>query len=125
MILLDSSVLIELFRKKDKKKTLFYRLSRSRNDMCISVITYYEIGIGNSPTHTEYWNRLCENLTIIPLDRQCADDAVSIYTDLRKRNKMIDLADLLIGATALSKDIPLATLNLKHFERIKGLDIYK
>ena len=25
MILLDSSILIELFRKKEKKKTLFYR----------------------------------------------------------------------------------------------------
>jgi len=29
MILLDSSVLIELFRKKDKKKSLFY--SRIKN----------------------------------------------------------------------------------------------
>ncbi len=26
MILLDSSILIELFRKKDKEKTLFYSL---------------------------------------------------------------------------------------------------
>ncbi len=29
----------------------------------------------------------------------------------------------LIGATALSHEIPLATLNTKHFERIKGLEI--
>jgi tRNA(fMet)-specific endonuclease VapC len=36
---------------------------------------------------------------------------------------MIDLADILIGATALTHDIPLATLNTKHFERIKGLEI--
>lgn len=36
---------------------------------------------------------------------------------------MIDLADILIGATALTHDIPLATLNIKHFERIKGLEI--
>jgi predicted nucleic acid-binding protein len=36
---------------------------------------------------------------------------------------MIDLADILIGATALTHDIPLATLNRKHFERIKGLEI--
>jgi predicted nucleic acid-binding protein len=29
MILLDSSILIELFRKKDKERTLFYRLAKS------------------------------------------------------------------------------------------------
>ena len=36
---------------------------------------------------------------------------------------MIDLADILIAATSLSNDIPIATLNLKHFGRIKGLEI--
>jgi len=29
----------------------------------------------------------------------------------------------LIGATALAHYIPMATLNTKHFERIKGLEI--
>jgi len=38
---------------------------------------------------------------------------------------MIDLADILIGATALAYNIPIATLNTKHFDRIKGLDIVK
>jgi len=47
MILLDSSILIELFRKKDKEKTIFYSLSQSYSDLCISSITYYEIGVGN------------------------------------------------------------------------------
>ena len=30
MILLDSSILIEVFRKKDKEKTLFYTLSQDQ-----------------------------------------------------------------------------------------------
>jgi tRNA(fMet)-specific endonuclease VapC len=34
---------------------------------------------------------------------------------------LIDLADLLIGATAKYHNIPLATLNKKHFQRIDGL----
>jgi predicted nucleic acid-binding protein len=38
MILLDSSILIELFRKKDKKKTLFYNLSQSDKDLSISTL---------------------------------------------------------------------------------------
>jgi predicted nucleic acid-binding protein len=54
MILLDSSILIELFRKKNKEKTLFYRLSKTEVNFCISSITNYEIGIGNRKTHTVY-----------------------------------------------------------------------
>lgn len=54
MILLDSSILIELFRKKDKKKTTFYRLSEEYNELFISSITYYEIGVGNRKSHYDY-----------------------------------------------------------------------
>ena len=69
MILLDSSILIELFRKKDKEKTLFYSLSQSYSDLCISSITHYEIGIGNRQSHADYWESLSDNLSVIPFDK--------------------------------------------------------
>ena len=125
MILLDSSILIELFRKKDKEKTLFYSLSKTYKILCISSITSYEIGIGNRESHFDYWEKLSENLRILPFDKECSDNAITIYLDLLKANKMIDLADILIGATALTHYIPIATLNDKHFNRIKGLEIIK
>lgn len=124
-VLLDSSVLIELFRKKYKEKTLFYTLSLTYDDLCISSITYYEIGIGNRKSHFDYWELLSENLNVIPLDKDCSKSAIKIYLDLLKMNKMIDLADILIGATAITNNIPIATLNVKHFERIKALEILK
>jgi len=51
MILLDSSILIKLFRKKDKKKTFFFNLSQPDKKLSVSTITYYEIGIGNRKLH--------------------------------------------------------------------------
>jgi predicted nucleic acid-binding protein len=125
MILLDSSILIELFRKQDKTKTLFYKLSQTSEEICISAITHYEIEIGNRKSHSEYWDLLCENLRILPFDKACSNSAVTIYLELLKANKMIDLADILIGATAVTYSIPIATLNVKHFDRIKGLEIMK
>lgn len=38
---------------------------------------------------------------------------------------MIDLADILIGATAVTYNIPIATTNVKHFDRIQGLEVVK
>ena len=125
MILLDSSILIDLFRKKDKEKTQFYLLSQSYSDLCISSITHYEIGVGNRNSHSEYWESLSDNLTVLPFDKSCSNSAVAIYLDLLKANKMIDLADILIAATSISNEIPIATLNLNHFERISDLEIIK
>ena len=125
MILLDSSVLIELFRKKDKEKTLFYSLTKTNKVFYISSITYYEIGIGNRKAHFDFWEKLCENLHILSFDIECSDTAIAIYHNLKKDNKIIDLADILIGATALTHNMPIATLNDKHFSRITGLDIIK
>jgi len=68
---------------------------------------------------------LCENIRVIPFDKACSNSAITIYTELLKANKIIDLADILIGATAVTYAIPIATLNMKHFERIKGLEIIK
>jgi tRNA(fMet)-specific endonuclease VapC len=123
MILLDSLVLIELFRKKNKQETLFYSISKSTENLCISAISYYEIGIGNRKTHLDFWHSLTQELTILPFDQACADVAVSIYLELLRKNKMIDIADLLIGATAVAHALPIASLNIKHFERINGLEV--
>lgn len=92
MISLDSSVLVELFRKKDKEKTLFHKLTKLGSDLCISSISYYEIGIGNRKSHFEYWEKLTEQLTVLPFDKACSIMAIEIYLDLLPKNKLIDLA---------------------------------
>jgi len=48
MILLDTSVLVEHFRKKDKTSTQFYQLSEQSDDFAISTITHYEILSGSN-----------------------------------------------------------------------------
>jgi predicted nucleic acid-binding protein len=68
-------------------------------------------------------NKLCKNLGIIDFNLPCAEKASEIYRELKIRNKMIEFRDILIGATALMHGIPIATLNIKHFERIAGIQI--
>jgi len=42
---------------------------------------------------------------------------------LKSKNKLIELSDLLIGATAKAYNLKVATLNVKHFENIDGIDL--
>ena len=64
---------------------------------------------------------------MIPLDNEVLREASSIWRELRESGKLIDDRDLLIGATAIAKDLPLWTKNEKHFSRLKkrGLVLWR
>lgn len=88
MILLDSSVLIDFFRKKDKEKTFFFELTKNYKDMSISSISFYEVGIGNRKSHFDYWNELTEYLTVLSSDKACSQSAIEIYQNLLKKKSV-------------------------------------
>ena len=123
MILLDTSILIDYFRKSKKENTIFQKISLAYNDIYISQITYFEILRGSNSTQSEFWLDIFENLILIDFDKNCAEKAVKIYKELKLSNQLIDTADLLIGATAMAFNLSLATCNTKDFKRIKRLDI--
>jgi predicted nucleic acid-binding protein len=125
MILLDTSVLIEMFRVKDKKTTFFYRLANENNDFAISIITHYEILRGSNSIQDSFWTDLLKEISIIPFDLRSSNEAIGVYKLLKMQNSMIDLADLLIAATALAYNLNLATLNFKDFGKIPNLNILK
>ncbi|TDE12778.1 hypothetical protein E0F88_20745 [Dyadobacter psychrotolerans] len=49
--------------------------------------------------------------------------AVEINNRLKRDRRQIGIADLFIAATAIAHDLPIATLNTKHFNRIGELQI--
>ncbi len=96
LILLDTSILIDYFRKKNKKNSIFYQLvAAKRYVFAVSVITEYEIYVG----------------------------ATEDQKELKRNNKMIAIPDLLIGATAKNRGLRIATKNVEHFKRIADLQI--
>jgi tRNA(fMet)-specific endonuclease VapC len=42
---------------------------------------------------------------------------------LRSTGLMIELSDIFIAATALANNLPVKTLNTRHFERVEGLSL--
>jgi len=123
MILIDTSVLLEYFRKQKKKETLLFQLFERGDELFISTITRYEIMIGNSPKQEVFWEDVLKPLNVLVFGEEEADRTALIYKELKKKNKRIDFADMAIGATALVNEMPLATLNIKHFRRINELKI--
>jgi tRNA(fMet)-specific endonuclease VapC len=79
------------------------------------------LGASAKEDHQEFIENLFKDLTILPFDSRCAKEAKSIYCDLRSKNKLIELADILIASTAMANDLSLITMNSKHFGRIESL----
>jgi len=123
MILLDTSVLIEMFRAKSKSGTFFYQLAKENNDFSISMITHFEIFRGSHGFQDVFWTNLFQHIKVIPFDIVSSNEAIKIYKQLKTQNKMIDLADMLIAATAIAHNFDLATINMKHFKKIPNLHI--
>ncbi len=123
IILIDTSILIDYYRKTDKNNSVWLKLVRDDYSFAISVITKYEIYAGAIPSQVSFWDSILHAVSIIPLDELSIDTAVIINGILKKKRKQIDLADLLIAATAIANDFPLATLNKKHFTRIEELKV--
>lgn len=93
----------------------------------ISEITLAELkfGVANSATPERNNQTLINFLSgvqILPIF-----DALDIFATekarLKKEGRPVDDFDLLIGASAIANDLTLVTNNIKHFERLKGIQL--
>ena len=123
IVLVDTSILIDYYRKTDKEKSVWISLVRQGYSFAVSAVTKYEIYAGATPNQLTFWSNVFEAIAVMPFDDLSVETAVSINSDLKRKRKQIDLADLFIAATAITNDLPLVTLNRKHFDRIGTLKL--
>lgn len=117
MILIDTDILIEYFKRKELEKLI---------GNSISVVTLIEFlrGAKDPKAVKEIFE---EAFNIVNIDNEIIIKYTEIYQALRKIGKMLPDSDLLIASTSIVKEIPLLTKNVKHFERLKafGLKLWK
>lgn len=108
-ILVDTDIFIDHLRGA-------VELKPARHRLCYSVITRVELFAG--ATGTDLATRVLAPFREIPVDRPIAERAGRI-----RRESGLRMPDALIAATALERQLSLATRNKNHFEQIGGLRI--
>lgn len=121
-VLIDTSILIDYFRKQKKHGTLFVQLA-SDYDIAISVVTEFEWLVGFKNVDLEFGRELLSNIDILPFDSSCAMKASDIYRRLKAKNQLIEIPDIFVAATSMSYALPIATMNKNHFRRIEGIEL--
>lgn len=122
-LLIDTSILIEYFRKKNSENSILYHLI-DKYELSISVITEFEFLIGFSDEKLIFAKKIIGKMEILDINQNISQEARLIYHKLKKVNKLIPFPDLFIASTALHYNIPLVTLNKKHFENIENIKIF-
>jgi tRNA(fMet)-specific endonuclease VapC len=123
--LLDTCICVFLLRQR-------YGIAEKLNQIdcssCyISEVTLAELKYGayksqRAMENLEVINNLISKINIVPFG-----ETIDIYAKeknrLRSIGQPVEEFDLLIGCAALSRGLTLITDNVKHFNRIKGLNI--
>lgn len=120
-MVIDSTIFIEHLRAPDKKKTTLSQIA-GNDVLYLSAVTLYELYIGApSGEKQNDIKLLTEGLIVLPFTDGIAVHAATIYRNLKKLNQLIEFRDIFIAATCVINNMPLKTLNKKHFDRIQGL----
>jgi tRNA(fMet)-specific endonuclease VapC len=123
-ILIDTDVVIEYLRSKEKSSTELIRLLQ-KHDVFLSAISEFELYLGaRTERHQKDLEMIFNKVEIIPFDIGCGKIAASIWKDLELAHQNPEIKDIFIESIAIRNDIWLRTFNEKHFKGIEELKMW-
>ena len=123
MILCDTNILIEFYKGNSGIVQELEHVGLS--NLSVSVITAGELYFGARDKRE--LNQMKKHLSLlnqISLDTEISERFLALLGEYALSHKL-SVPDALIAATALSRNIPLYTLNIKDFQFIPNLELYK
>ncbi len=132
-LILDTSILIESERRGEGIEDILRRARAIHGeiDVAISAVSAVELthGIYRAKTDADRMRRqsfvegVFEDLIVYPLTLEIAQVAGRMEGEQAARGVSIAIEDLIIGATAIHVGFGVATLNVRHFQAIPGLNV--
>ena len=122
-MVIDTDVLIWYMRGNEKA----YQVVENLDNFFISVVTYMELVQGlRNKKELNYLRKALHgwNAQILYLSEEISAKAM-FYVEQHFLNHSMQLADALIGATAIAYGFPVLTGNDKHYKVMKDLEIKK
>jgi tRNA(fMet)-specific endonuclease VapC len=93
-------------------------------ELRLGVELQYEPGTEARENAMDQLDRLLARFDIQPISRAVATSAAELIATLRERGQRLDdLHDIYIGATARTEQRPVITANVDDFERMDGVQV--
>jgi predicted nucleic acid-binding protein len=117
-MLVDTNIIIDYLR--DKPQAIAF-LENPDIHFSISVVTISELYAGTrSSAEEDEVHDFCRSLFVLSIGAEIAQLAGE-YVRKYGKSHSVGIADALIAATAARHNLPLATLNMKHFPMLTNI----
>ena len=113
--LVDTNVLIQAIRRKQGRWEFLRRLVEARGTLAVSVITVGELYAGMRPHEVERTEELLSGFDHYPVTVDLARHAGLLKNQWAAKGFCLTLANMIIAATAISRQLLLLTENRKDF----------
>jgi len=125
MILLDSTVLIDLSRGNEDAIGFIDTLRKNNQEAAISTISSMEIIIGcRDKNEVNKTLKFLRDYLVIDISIPISKKAYQLIIEYSKSHGLV-IPDAIIAATALESSLTLATSNVRHFDIIERLEVQK
>jgi len=122
--IVDTSALIAYLRREPPGE-IVYRLLEEEAAVLPAVCVFELLAGVRSEKHIQQRRQLLDLLEIAEINREMSEKAAELFTALHSKGITIDNEDLLIAASSITLNLPLLTVNKKHFSHIAYLDLVK
>ena len=123
MIIADTDVLIDFLAGHEPSASLVGH-ELGRGNLRTTVISRFELLVGAHTTQQEEAVRnLLGSVPVLVVDAASSDKAASVHRELERAGQTIGMADCLIAGVSLVAGAPLLTRNVRHFTRIRELEV--
>ena len=127
-IIVDADVVI-----RGERGTFDFRgwvSSRPDQEFALAAVTVAELWHGveratavHKSTREAYLRAIVGLMPVLPYTEQTAYEHARIWAALDSAGRTIGSYDLIVAATALERNSPVATFNKRHFSRVPGLKV--
>ncbi|HUI43372.1 MAG TPA: type II toxin-antitoxin system VapC family toxin [Terriglobia bacterium] len=114
-ILLDTSVIIDVLRKRRGRHELLAEWLRQGHAFACCAINITEVYEGMRRNEERTTARLFEDLDYVEIVPHAARQAGDLLREWQLKGRTLSLPDAIIAALALERDLPLATDDKKDF----------
>jgi predicted nucleic acid-binding protein len=121
-IVLDTTVIIDALRNRNQRRAFLSGLVASGLELVSSTVTMAEVYGGLRNGEEQATQALLSALDWIPVSPAIAERAGNMKAALRRQGHTRSITDMIIAATALESDVPIATDNRKDFQ-LPGLTL--
>ena len=121
-VLIDTNIIIGRVRNEPRALTALAKVEGSSLVICDAVLAEVLSGARNKTEYDATFRELNQQFHSLPFTMVVSRHFRDIM-GYHARDKGVHFADYLIAAIAIAHDVPLLTLNTKHFKGIKGLKL--